>query len=305
MPLQVHNPYLLGFAHEAVPKTEPFADILQSQEPAPRRKPFGRCMSSRIAWASMEACAALVLGLLVLTLVLAVFFANDAEWEPRLMWLGVLLCCFLSPCAAAWIIARAVKATVEIVDQHLADVDIGIGALRASWCCGRVEMDRFTVSNPRSGRFSHGHFMEAENIIVDVSLGRFLRTCGRELEIEELVIDKLGINLEYDGYLYGVDGTSNLWAVMQYIQELRVNGLPDMFKSRVRVSLKSIRLENAGITIVSGPISPHVALGNINAQDFNQDYTEDMAGLILWVLETISKNALSNLPFLGRFQCGT
>jgi len=71
-------------------------------------------------------------------------------------------------------------------------------------------------TNPEGGEYQAEHFMKIDEVKVWFNMTKMIRTCGRELEIRQLIARNIKVNVEKEGYVFG---NSNISEVMKQMEK--------------------------------------------------------------------------------------
>lgn len=201
--------------------------------------------------------------------------------------LGVILFEF----GSYWM-AQKMKAVIIDLGPRMFGCEITMESVVLGCYWGRLTytMKGLRLGNPQ-GEYTTEYFMHVDEAKVKWNMTKMICTWGREIEMRQIVARRIHINIEVDGYLYGVPNIKKVMAQMEKNNKDWVQSLADMKSThgidaawhwnrisqwghRVadRVTLKEAVSEGIGYTFQSKAIGCEVGIPDMNFENFSEQY---------------------------------
>lgn len=214
----------------------------------------------------------------------------------------------------AKIIALVIKELIMHLDRTLLGVDIEIDMIMLSPMTWRCEIINMKVLNPEG--YKGEYMLNSARIIVDLNGWKFIKSLGKDVEIEELNAREVDAIVEFKGIIYGESNIHNLLAHIGDVAEGRkfvdgdqrrqgevppfVMGLFWAFlrflRTRREITLKKVVIEDVGAKARTKIAGVRVACVDIRYDDFSKEKKVKQTGLIvLAVVECIAKSVLASI----------
>jgi len=182
-----------------------------------------------------------------------------------------------------------VKSMVERFDSSVLGVEVELGAVSIDPAIGRIEVDGLTVFNPEG--WSSAYLLHADRVVVDVDMQKLLYSFGKELDLEELVLD--GVDVIYEKGLF----TSNL---NDLLEMLEINDSEQAEASDVKLVLHTILAQNIGAKLATKLTRGHglrVEVGDLKYDDFDKEMGagRGVIDVIRLLIMTLIKSVLATV----------
>lgn len=127
---------------------------------------------------------------------------------------AIVVAVILGVLVLQFVVVKGIHAAVEKLDRFYLGVDVEIETIRFNIFTGRLELRKTIVYNPKG--FSGKYLLKAERFVFDINTCRAFCSFGMKLEIEELTVQGIEIDVEFDGHLWD---TSNVMTLVGHMNE--------------------------------------------------------------------------------------
>jgi len=192
---------------------------------------------------------------------------NEAEktWYEGLLSFDPLAWC--QPATEGNMLGSLVNGMLERFDSSVLGVDVKLGSVSNDPATGRVEVDGFTVFNPKG--WNSAYLLHADRIVVDVEMEKLLHSFGKELELKEVVLD--GVDAIYEKGVH----TSNLNDLLRTVEFYNSAESEQAKASDVKPVLHMVLAQNIGAKLATTLTSDHhglcVEVGDVKYDDFGKE----------------------------------
>jgi len=188
--------------------------------------------------------------------------------------------------------AQKMKMFIIDLGPRMFGCEITMQSVNLGWSWGRLTytMKGLRLGNPE-GDYTTEFFMQIDEAKVKWNMTKMLCTWGREIEMRQMTAKHIHMNIEVDGYLYGVPNIKKVMAQMEKNNKEWVQSLADIKSAhgidaawhwdqiaqagrRVadRVTLKEASSQGIDYTFQSKAIGCEVAIPDMHFDNFSEQY---------------------------------
>lgn len=219
---------------------------------------------------------------------------NEVEktWYEWLLSFDPLACCCQPPTEGN-MLGSLVKSMVERFDSSVLGVEVELGSMSIDPATGRIEVDGLTVFNPEG--WSSAYLLHADRVVVDVEMEKLLYSFGKELHLEELVLD--GVDVIYEKGLT----TSNLHDLLEMLETNSTSSAESQpAQSDVKLVLHTILAQNIGAKLATKLTRGHglrVEVGDLKYDDFDKEMGagRGLIDIVRLLIMTLIKSVLATV----------
>lgn len=224
---------------------------------------------------------------------------NDRPWKGIVPFGGarVVLAAFLIlvlgviifEFSSYWM-AQKMKMFIIDLGPRMFGCEITMQSVGLGWSWGRLTytMKGLRFGNPE-GEYTTEYFMQVDEAKVKWNMSKMLCTWGREIEMRQIMARQIHVNIEVDGYLYGVPNIKKVMAQMEKNNKEWLQSLADIKSAhgidaawhwnqiaqagrRVadRVTLKEANSQGIAYTFQSKAIGCEVAIPDMHFENFSE-----------------------------------
>lgn len=191
------------------------------------------------------------------------------------------------------LVGSAVKSLLKHFDEKALGLKFVLGATHVDAFRGRVSVDGLTIKNPEG--FNSEYLLHAGKLVIDLDMKTLLKSMGKTLELEEVLLDDVEVIYEMSW------SGSNVDVAMKKMGKAK----PKINPSDPLPIVHKVLLSNIGAKAVTthlGNLGPCLHLGDISYKDFNAEVGPHSVGDgVMLVLETLLKSIVTTV--IGRDRC--
>jgi len=180
--------------------------------------------------------------------------------------------------------------------------------------------------NPDNMQYEKEFFMKIEEVVLEFNFTKMWKTCGRQIQIRQLIARHIKANIEVDGYLSGESNISVVMAQMeknnnQWVADLAkikadhgidAAQLWDAFEKRLnrvaeRVTLKEVAIEGIGCSFSNKALGTEVVIADMEFHNFTEQHNAiGMNAISYYLLHAVLEGMAEDIAGVefghGRFE---